>query len=172
VVFDRDPKGFGVRVRVGVSRKTKKKTTLKAWIFQYGVVADDAAQPTAQHGEKKRRKQRRITIGNANVLKIDKAREIAAELHAKVCLGQDPAAAKAANKAEAATLFKPIVDRYLADRKDNLRPGSYLEVDRHLIKKAKPLHGMPIATIDRSAIANLLSGITSESGQVAANRTR
>jgi hypothetical protein len=74
--FDDDIPGFGLRLREGGS---------SAWIFQYKI------------GDK----HRRITFGKYPALDASKAREQAAELHAKVRLGQDPAGAKADTRARA-----------------------------------------------------------------------
>ena len=76
VVFDDTLAGFGLRLRVGGSR---------SWVFQY------------QIGDR----QRRMAIGKAPALTLDKAREIAAQLHAKVKLGGDPAGDKAESQARA-----------------------------------------------------------------------
>src|SRR6516164_4641373 len=139
--------GFGLRLREGGSR---------TWIYQY------------QLGSK----QRRIVIGKAGALKPEKARERAGDLRATVRLGGDPAAANAAGVATAALSFKAIADRYLARQKLRLRPRSYVEVERHILKHGKPLHGMPIATIDQRTWAARLGEIADSKGLVTANRTR
>jgi integrase len=147
IEFDDSIPGFGLRLREGGSR---------VWIFQYSIGP----------------KQRRLVIGKASALTPEMAREHAADLHARVRLGGDPAADKAVARAEAALSFKAVADRFLARQRVRLRPGSYVEVERHILKNAKPLHGMPIATVDRSAVAALLGAIVDSSGPVAANRTR
>ncbi len=134
ITFDSSLPGFGLRLRERGSR---------VWIFQYSLGS----------------KQRRITIGSATAITPEKAREIAANLHAKVRLGGDPAADKAAARAEAALSFKAVADRFLARQQVRLRPRSYVQAERH-IRISKPLYGMPIATIDRRAIAALLTAIT------------
>jgi integrase len=136
-----------LRLREGGSR---------TWIYQYSLGT----------------KQRRLVIGKATALTVDKARELAADLHAKVRLGGDPAADKVANKAAVAISFKVVVDRYLAFKKKEMKPGSYAEVERHLLTHSKALHGVPIATVDKRAIADRLSDIASTSGAVTANRVR
>jgi integrase len=147
IEFDDEIPGFGLRLREGGSR---------TWIYQY------------QLGSK----QRRIVIGKAGALKPEKAREKAGDLHATVRLGGDPAADKAAGKANAALSLKAIADRYLARQKLRLRRRSYVEVERHILKHGKPLHGMPIATIDQRTWAALLGEIADSKGLVTANRTR
>jgi integrase len=147
IEFDDDVPGFGLRLRDSGAR---------TWIFQYTLGA----------------KQRRLALGKASALTPEKARGQAADLHAKVRLGGDPAADKAASKINAALSFKAVADRYLARQRVNLRPRSYVEVERHILTDAKSFHGMPVASIDRSNIAARLADITSAQGAVTANRVR
>jgi hypothetical protein len=147
IEFDDEVPGFGLRLREGGSR---------SWIYQYALGS----------------KQRRIVIGKAGALTPEKARGLAGDLHAKVRLGGDPAADKAASKASAALSFKAVADRYLARQKLRLRARSYTEVERHILVHGKPLHGMPVATIDQRTWAARLGEIADSKGLVTANRTR
>ncbi|MFO1099755.1 MAG: site-specific integrase [Xanthobacteraceae bacterium] len=147
IVFDDAVPGFGLRLREGGGR---------SWVYQYALGT----------------KQRRIMIGKATAMTADKAREIAEVLHAKVRLGGDPAGEKALSIATAARSFKAIVDQFLAHQRRQLRPRSFVEVERHLLSHAKPLHGLPIATIDHQTIAARLTDIATKSGPIAANRVR
>jgi integrase len=147
IEFDDSIPGFGLRLRTGGSR---------TWIFQYSLGP----------------KQRRLVIGRASALTPEMARDYAADLHAKVRLGGDPAAAKATARAEAALSFKAVADRFLARQRARLRSRSYAEVERHILKNAKPLHGMPIASVDRRIVATLLGAIVDASGPVSANHVR
>jgi integrase len=147
IEFDDKIPGFGLRLREGGSR---------TWVFQYSLGT----------------KQRRIAIGKATALTPDKARELAADLHAKVRLGADPAAEKAVSKAQAANSFGLLVRRYLEFQEGNLRPRSFTEVSRHLESYAKSFHGLPGGSIDRRTIADRLNVIAKDSGAVTANRVR
>jgi integrase len=160
IEFDDDIPGFGIRLRDGGSR---------TWIFQYKLGT----------------KQRRLVLGKVSAIKPERAREDAGDLHAKVRLGGDPAADKAVNKVRAANNFGELARRYLEFQEGELRPRSYAEVRRHLgfaeVKPhhrkskssyAKPLHALPITSIDRRSIADRLNVIAKESGAVTANRTR
>jgi integrase len=53
-----------------------------------------------------------------------------------------------------------------------LKPRSFEETERHLLKHAKPLHPWPIESIDRRTIAGRLAEITKASGPAASNRVR
>jgi integrase len=147
IAFDDDVPGFGLRVR---------DTGGRTWVFQYKVGS----------------KQRRLVLGKASALTAEKARDLAADLHAKVRLGGDPAADKTAAKVAAELSFKSVADRFLAWQRKRLRPRSYEEIERHILKHAKPLHGMPIATIDQRTIALRIGHIADNSGEAAAGLVR
>jgi hypothetical protein len=145
--FDDSIPGFGLRLRESGSR---------SWIFQYKVGA----------------KTRRLVIGQVAAVKVARAREIAGELHAKVRLGGDPAAERRTKLERSAHTLGALAHRYLEQQKTELRPGSYREIERHLEQHAKPLHGLPVDTIEQRTIADRLSGIAKTSGAVTANRVR
>jgi hypothetical protein len=77
IYFDNDVPGLGLRLRGGGKR---------SWIFQYQIGA----------------KQRRMTIGTVPALALTVVRKTAAELHARVRLGEDPAATKREGRRRAA----------------------------------------------------------------------
>src|SRR6516162_2998204 len=147
LVFDDMIPGFGLRIREGGS---------KSWIFQYKLGG----------------KQRRMVLGRATAIKAEKARKIAEQYHAQVGRGQDPAGEKAVRKVEAANTLDELVRRYLEVKKDELRPRSYAEVARHLEAYAKPLHRLPVTSIDRTAVKDRLDQVAKDNGAVTANRMR
>lgn len=147
IVFDTDIPGFGIRLRDGGSR---------TWVFQYKLGS----------------KQRRLVLGKVSAVKAEAARRAASELHAKVRLGGDPAADKAINKTKAANSFAQLAQRFLAFHRANVRERTAIETTRHLEVYAKSLGGLPVTSIDRRAIADLLSRIADETGGVTANRVR
>jgi integrase len=53
-----------------------------------------------------------------------------------------------------------------------MRPRSYSETERHLLKHCKPLHQLQLEKVDRRAIAARLATIATNSGPSAANRVR
>jgi integrase len=147
IIFDDDLPGFGLRLRAGGSR---------TFVFQYKLGT----------------KQRRMALGKATALTPDKARDIAANHHAAVRLGRDPAGEKADAKARTAETFEAAARAFLERQERRLRPRSLIEVQRHLLVNAKPLHAMQLGTVDRRAIATLLAQLDSARGPVSANRTR
>lgn len=165
IEWDDDIRGFGLRIRSGGSR---------GWVFQYAL------------GEK----QRRMSLGAATAESFKKAkgpdgaiklgiRDLVSQLQAKVRLGQDPASDKSESRKRAADTFEALATGYLAAKKASTRPGTYDEIERHLIGRrpggvvhAKPLHGLQVTKISRRDIATLLTTIKANSGPVAANRVR
>ena len=147
IVFDEDLPGFGVRIRAGGAR---------TWVYQYKI--------GSQH--------RRITLGNTTALSPARARETAGNLHAQVRLGQDPQGAKTESRVRAAETMIAVAQSYLTYQSGHLRRRSYIEVERHLLKYCKPLHGLQLQKIDRRAVAARVADVTSSSGAATANRVR
>ena len=147
IFFDDTVPGFGVRIREAGSRN---------WIFQYKIG----------------RTTRRLVIGSASAIKVAKAREIAGQHHAAVKLGRDPAAEKRTQIERASHTFGALVEKYLNQQRTELRAGSFREVNRHLEIHSKPLHALPVDTVDQRIVAARLAEIEKGSGAVTANRAR
>jgi integrase len=145
IEFDDDVVGWGLRLRSG------GKPT---WIYQYRVGL----------------RSRRMTLGAVSVLSAKVARDTAVKLYSRVKLGEDPAATKAKAVATRGETFGAALDIFLKRQTERLRPRSLIEIRRHLLAHAKPLHGLPLAEIDRRAISKLLSHLADSSGPVTANR--
>lgn len=145
--FDDDIPGFGLRLREGGS---------SSWVFQYKIGS----------------KHRRVTFGKYPAVDATKARALAADLHAKVRLGQDPAGAKADARARANETFETCARQYLAWQQKRVRPSTYKENERHLLKNLAPLHSLRVDTTDKRSIAAQLTRLSTEAGPVQANRTR
>jgi integrase len=144
IVFD-DDIPLGVRLRDGGAAR---------WVFQYRVGA----------------KQRRMSLGTTAALSAPRAREIAVELYAKVKLGEDPAATKVEERVRAIETMSVTLEAYLAHQRARLKPRSLVEVERHLRKHCRPLHGLRLDKIDRRAVAACITAIATKSGGVTANR--
>lgn len=147
VFFDADLPGFGLRVRT---------TGAKTWMVQYAIAGGT----------------RRMVLGSLAMLDPSKARETAKDLLAKVRLGGDPAGEKIEGRARAAETMGAVLKSYLSHQRQHLRPRSYVEVERHLRKHCRQLHGLQLAKIDRRAVAARIAAVATKSGAVAANRTR
>jgi integrase len=149
IIFDDEIAGFGLRKRDGQ----------QSWIFQYAI------------GTGPDRITRRIKIGDYPALSPGKARQEAGDLHAKVHLHGDPAIERRKNRIEAGNTFGKLVEQYLEFKQTELRPRSFAEVKRHLEINSKPLHSLPLASVDQAAIATRLNAVA-KGGAVGANRTR
>jgi integrase len=145
--WDTDVPGFGLRIREGGSRR---------FIFQYEIGA----------------KSRRMTLGLASPDTIADARKTALKLQARVRLGEDPATDRIEAKRQASETFLPSAKEFLTTRREIYRPGSYREIDRHLMLHARPLHHLPIGKIGLRDIAALIDATARQSGDVTANRVR
>jgi integrase len=150
IYWDDDIPLFGVRLRKGGS---------KGWVFWYRL--GGRASPL-----------RKIGLGATSAVSAAEARIEATKLYAKVRLGQDPAAEKAESVARASETFESVLGVFLARQAERLKPRSYVGVEYHLRVQSKPFHRLPLAQIDRRAIARLLAEIGVASGPFAANRLR
>lgn len=139
--------GFGIRVRSSGRR---------LWVFQFRIG----------------NQQRRMTLGVTTAVTAADARKAAEKLYAQTQLGQDPAATKIEHQARSAETFGAAVELYLGRQKSRLRSRSYEAVERHLIRTASSLHRLPLAKVDRRAIAALLARVATAASDATANRTR
>jgi integrase len=144
VIWDDDIPGFGVRLRPHSAK----------YIFRY---RRGARQP-------------RVTIGAVSAITAAMARTTASQLYSRVKLGEDPAGDRAESLARASETFGLALRQYLTHMQAKLRPGSFENVDRHLMKHAAPLHRIElIKAAERRTVATLLAKIASTSGPVEAN---
>jgi integrase len=147
IVFDSDIHGFGVRLRAGGHR---------SFVFQYKLGA----------------KHRRISIGSVAAVSLSAARDTAKDLYAAVRLGRDPAGEKQHAKSKAGETFEATAAQYLDHARRALRPRSFDDVNRHLLKHAKSLHRLRLEKISRRDIASCLASVRAHAGRIAGNRFR
>jgi integrase len=115
-------------------------------------------------------KQHLITIGrHGSPWTVEMARNEALRLLGQIVTGTDPLADR---HAPAPETLGPIIDRYLARKKPEMKPRAFVEVERHLARQSSPLHGLALAGVDRAAVASLLNAIQDGSGPVARNAVR
>lgn len=129
-------------------------------------------------------KRRRLSLGDVAGLSLADARKRAGEVLAGARLGSDPLANRERAKAEAERTLGRLAAVYLEARTradpnarlkllhKALKPRSMAEVERTLLKHAKPLHGRPLDAIGEKEVDNLLADVASKSGPVAASRAR
>ena len=152
VYFDRGPArirapGLALRVRAAGSRR---------WAFYYRFVGV----------------QKRLMLGDASALTLAAARDMARAHRVTLDTGKDPALEKAVNLAAHALTVSAVAEKYLEAVKGDLRPRSLDEVKRHLLSIWKPIHQLPIASVELPTVADCLRKIKNDNGPVAANRAR
>lgn len=151
--WDETLPGFGIRLR-----KVGTETT-RRWYCQYRI----------------NKLSRRESLGDVRKVKLEAARSIARQRFAKVELGQDPAAEKAATQAEAVAAKQTlghVAELYLKTKKGELRPSTHSAAERYLMTHWAPLHAKPISTITRADIATVLRELVGDHGKVSAARAR
>jgi len=114
-------------------------------------------------------RQRIKSLGRHGHLTPDTARAQAQLALGKAAVGVDPFPEAVAIAQET---FGEEAERYLARRKEKLKPRTFVEMERHLMRDAKSLHKSKLTELNRRAIAVLLSQIETASGPVARNRVR
>ena len=114
---------------------------------------------------------KRVTLGKAEELSVDEARDAAKLELAKVRLGQNPAEER--RKARQSVTVAELVAEYLKAEKAHLRPSSFDQKRRHLMFYSGGIRNEKIASIGRAEIAKLVEKLAASSvGTVQANRTR
>jgi integrase len=158
IEWDEALPGFGLRVRGG--RCT--------WIVQYKIGA----------------KHRRVTLGSTEMLTAEEARngwidpqtqerrKGASKILADARDGFDHAAARVARREKAAETLGVVITTYLEARKPVLRPRAYSEVKRHLEKYWRPLHDLPLHSLNRRSVTARVNAIAKDNGAVTANLCR
>src|SRR5262245_37386375 len=100
--FDEDLPGFGVRLRLGGSRK---------WVVVYDFAG----------------KTKKFTLGAVGTLDPGEARKRAKDILAARTLGRDPATEKQAARERATETFGALLPGFLAHKQVQLRPRSFKE---------------------------------------------
>jgi integrase len=144
VIWDTVVKGFGIR---------RHTTEGVFYLLRYRLNGTQRFKSIGRHG---------------SPWTPDTARTEAQRLLGLVACDTDPKK----ERARQAEMFGAEVERYLGKRKETMKPRAYLEIERHLMKHAKPLQRATLNEIDRRAIAVLLRDIEKGSGAVARNRVR
>jgi len=65
-----------------------------------------------------------------------------------------------------------VLENYLAFKRGEIKPRSYVEIERHLMNNAELLRGLQLARITRRDIAGRISTIAAELSGSSANRLR
>lgn len=147
LVWDDEPKGFGVKASPGGS---------KVYVVQFRNLAGVS---------------KRMTIGRCDSVTLPEAREKAKSILAKVQLEGDPHAERRDARAKAALTMGSLIEPYLAAHKVEVRPTTYTEDARALRVSWLPLHSKPLGSVTRRDVVELLESMAEET-PYAANRAR
>lgn len=148
MVFDDVLPGFGVR----------KFASGKASYFVKYTLADG--------------KQRKLTLGAVVPGVLAEMRRKASDVLAHAKTGRDISGEREVARTKKNVTFGDLVPLYLKAKVKDLRPTSYIEVDRYLNRHWAPLHASPVEEITRRQIALRLDQIVVEHGPVAADRAK
>lgn len=143
---------FGLRLRRSGDRTTR------SWIIQY-----------RQAG-----RSSRMTIGSAEVLSPEQAREAARQKLALVDLGQDPQTDRSERRDKDKLSFRSVVAEYIEVKRDDVRPTTLRSITSYLVHGPyfKALWGMPIDRITRKDVAAQLVTIARQNGKPTAGQAR
>jgi integrase len=109
-----------------------------------------------------------ITNGPVSLLSPGQAFNRSRELLASIRLGGNPMEAKRLSRRQAGETFGAILPRYLATRRHDCRATTWQQIERRLVKLARPLHPLPLSSIDRRTLADLLTTVATDRGRSAA----
>jgi integrase len=139
--FDSGLPKFGIRLR-----RASGGRVVRSWVCQFRV----------------RGRSQRVLLGSADILNPEQARTAAKTLLAKVALGHDPQAEKAAKRQQAARTFRSVVEAYLAAKQPGLRPVSLRIARLYLLTGSyfRSLHPFAVNVITRSDIATCVRAIS------------
>src|SRR5262245_37087739 len=143
---DDDLTGLSLRLRRGA------KGIAKSWVYRCMI----AGVP------------RKVTFEYAGH-NLAAARKRAGDLQARVRLeGHDPARERAQTRADVGQTLAATLKVYLPQKKLNLRPRSYDQVERHLLTHCEPLHRLPLRLVTTPDVTARHLAIANASGRTTA----
>jgi integrase len=152
MVFDDGHKdavpGFGIR---------KFASGKSSYIVKYAVA-----------GQPRRQALGAVSRGNLKAMRL-----LASEVRARARLGQDLIAERrTAERAPGKKTIGSLIPTYLDVKRSELRPRSFKEVERHLLKGWRSIHQTPIGALTRADVVRVVDDLEERSGKVAADRAR
>ncbi len=117
-------------------------------------------------------KQRKVTLGATNKVSLETARTNARAIFGKVAMKVDPANEMARAGVDASKTFDVVIDGYLEAINAERSQSHYEATKRALKVRFKKLHGLALASIERSTVATELQAIRKDQGPIAMNRAR
>lgn len=148
IEWDDTTPGFGVRVRASGE---------KYYIAQYRLG----------------KKQGRETIGHVGKFdQVDDARKLAKKVFDLAASGVNPAAVRGEVERKASQGIVPLMDRFLAARKNGWSEKYHEDNERYLKILFKKLHAKALTEVARVDVSEALAAIQAENGDTTRNRAR
>jgi integrase len=142
ICWDAELEGFGLRLR-----RRADGGLLRNWVTQYRAGGHT----------------RRVTIGSVDKVTPTQARDAARKILAKVELGHDPQAEKAAKRQQVARTVRAVVAEYLAAREPELRPASFRVARIYLTGSYfRTLHPLAVTAVTRADVAAAVRNVARE----------
>jgi integrase len=143
LIADDDLTGLNLRMR-----RNAQGATTKSWVYRYSV----AGAP------------RKITLDFAGH-NLAAARKRAGDLQARVRLGADPAQERARTQADVRQTVEATIRLFLPTKRPVLRPSSYRQLERHLLRYLQPLHRTPLRLVTSAEVNALQLDVAAASGR-------
>jgi len=116
--------------------------------------------------------QRKMTLGAVVPGVLADMRREASKVLAQARLGQDVAGEKKKVLAKRSATLGALIERYMEDRRSEVRPKTLEASSLHLRKHWQPLHGIAVDAIARRDIVTAMDEIAAARGKSAADRAK
>ena len=116
--------------------------------------------------------QRKMTLGAVVPGVLADMRREASKVLAQARLGQDVAGEKKKVQAKRSATLGALIERYMEDRRSEVRPKTLEASSLHLRKHWQPLHGTAVDAITRRDIVTAMDEIAAARGKSAADRAK
>jgi integrase len=115
--------------------------------------------------------RRRVTLGKYPAVSLAEARAKTLEILTRVARGEDPASDRARAKTDLPSTFCELADRYLEQHADRAKRSAHQ--DRQMLEKdiLPTFRKVPLSSITRADIAEILEKIVARGAPIQANRT-
>lgn len=143
LISDDEMTGLSVRLR-----RSASGAATKSWVYRYSVAGT----------------HRKVTFDFVGH-NLAAARKRAGDLQARVRLGQDPAQERAQTQADVRQTIEATLRTFLPQKRLTLRPNSYRQIERHLLRYLQPLHRTPLRLVSPGDVAALYLDVATASGK-------
>jgi integrase len=114
----------------------------------------------------------RISLGRAAPGRLTEMRKLASEALARMKLGEDVIAKKKEAAVKKTATLGSLMERYIEERRLELKPRAMEGIELHLRKHWTSLHVRPVDKISRPDVMAVMDGICRDRGRYAADRAK